>query len=563
MYRYISSSQLLCSGSRPADILWPVIIIVILIAAILRFWQLSSLPPALDWDEVSNAYNGYSILKTGRDEFGQSFPILFRAFDGYVPPVLIYLNSISVLLFGLNEFAARVPNAILGTLTVLGIYLLVKQLTRLKSVAFFSALFLAISPWHILYSRVNTFALTPVFFVVFGTYFFLLSFKKGWHLILSTLFFVLAIFSYFSAYIFVPLFVFTLVLIYKKKLGLRNLVLMLAPIFMGSFLILFVLTGGQNRLRGISIFNDADAIKTAAEEAKDEGTLGKLLHNRRFVYAQEILKGYFINFRGDFLFGRGDAVERMIVAGPGFGLLLLLFLPFLLFGIFELVSKKPPGWQIYLAWLLLAPVAASTSLPQPVSTRTTIMIPPLVVISAYGFYSFAKSRKKFSKILVILLAANLFLFLHQYFVHFPIEKSDKWFYGYRQLFDFINRDENVNKNVHFMFSQPDTLDQIHMFLLFYNKVNPAAWQANGGTRLGCIGTTGQFSFDRYDFIPYSCLTKPVDLQRFMDNDLIVTSKVLSGKYLSKISYLDGKDAFYVYSFDKIKSGGIIPDSSTF
>ena len=528
------------------------IILVILIAAILRFWQLTAVPPALDWDEVSNAYNGYSILKTGRDEFGQSFPILFRAYDGYVPPVLIYLNSIAISLLGLNEFAARAPNAILGTLTVLGIYLLVKELTRLKSVALLAALFLAISPWHILYSRINTFALTPVFFVVFGTYFFLAPLEKKRGLVLAVILFVLAVFSYFSAYIFVPLFVLMVVLIYRKRFGVKGSLLILAPVFLSSFLILFVLMGGQNRIRGISIFSDADVIKIAAEEARDEGALGLLLHNRRFVYTQEILKGYLINFRGDFLFGKGDAVERMVVAGPGFGLLLFWFLPFLLFGLFQIINHKPTGWQIYLSWLFLAPIAAATSLPQPVSTRTTLMIVPLVVLIAYGFYSFRESRKNFSKILVILMAANLFLFLHQYFVHFPIEKSDKWFYGYRQLFYFLNKSENAHKNVHFVFSQPDTLDQVHMFLLFYNKIDPSKWQANGGTRLGCIGTTGQFSFDRYDFIPYSCLASPVDLEKFSDRDLVVTSKVLHGEYLEKISYLSGRDAFYIYEYGKIQ-----------
>lgn len=528
------------------------IIIVILIAALLRFWQLTTVPPALDWDEVSNVYNGYSILSTGRDEFGQSFPILFRAFDGYVPPVLIYLNSISVSLFGLNELAARLPNAILGTLTILGIYLLVKQLTRVKSVAFFSALFLAISPWHILYSRVNTFALTPVFFIVFGTYFFLRSIEQKRNLVLAVVLFVLAVFSYFSAYIFVPMFVLALVVTYRKKFEFKNIILALIPIFLSALLILFILPGGQNRLRGISIFSDPDTLKIAAQEAEDEGLAGRVFHNRRFVYAQEILKGYFVNFRGDFLFGKGDAAERMVIGASGSGLLLIWFLPFLLIGVLPLFDKKPQGWNIWLLWLLIAPTAAATSLPQPVSTRTTLMIIPLVVITAYGFYNFVRSRGVFSKILIMLLAFNLFLFTHQYFVHFPIEKSSGWFYGYRQLFDFLNRDENVNKKVHFVFSQPDTLDQVHMFLLFYNKTDPESWHANGGTRLGCIGTTGQFSFDRYDFIPYSCLTKPIEWGSFDDNDLVATSRLINGSYVAKIEYLDGKDAFYIYQYEKVE-----------
>lgn len=536
------------------------ITLVIMIAAILRFWQLTSVPPALDWDEVSNAYNGYSILKTGRDEFGQSFPTLFRAYDGYVPPLLIYLNSFSVSIFGLSETAARVPNAVLGTLTVWGIYLLVGRLTRQKTLAFLSGLFLAITPWHILYSRVNTFALTPLFFIVFAVYFFLRSWTSKNYFTGAILFFILAIFSYFSAYIFVPLFVLVLALIYRKNLSMVKLSLLITPVLLSAFLILFVFPGGQNRLRGISIFSNPDLLKIAVEEARDEGTLGLLLHNRRLVYTQEILKGYFVNLRGDFLFGNGDAVERMVVAGPGFGLLLFWFLPFLIFGLFQIIKNRPAGWQIYLAWLLLSPVAAATSLPQPVSTRTTMMIPPLVIITAYGFWVFARQRstvilspakswaKNLRAILIILLAFNLFLFLHQYFVHFPFEKSREWFYGYRQLFNYLNNEENRDRRVHFIYGQPDQLDQVHMFLLFYNKVDPESWQANGGTRLGCIGTTGQFSFERYDFLPYSCLTKPVDWKSFGEDDLVVTSKLIDDSYISKVEYLDGKDAFYVYHY---------------
>lgn len=528
------------------------IIIVILIAALLRFWQLTSVPPALDWDEVSNAYNGYSILLTGRDEFGQSFPILFRAYDGYVPPVLIYLNSISTLVFGLNEFASRIPNALLGTFTILGIFLLVKQISGNKSLAGLAAMLMAISPWHIGYSRVNFIASTPIFFVVLGIYFFVSSFNKKILAIFATISFIAAILSYFAAYVFVPLLVFALTLIYRKKIKVRDAILFIVPTILVAFLVLFVLGGGQNRYRGLSLFADPDLIKQSTLQAAGEGFLGRIIHNRRLVYFQKTLEGYVASFRGDLLFGKGDALERMVVPGEGFGLLLLWDLPFLIAGAFYLLKNKPDGWSLMFVWLLLAPVASSVTLPQPASTRITVMAPVLSIISAYGFWGLTRARFVTSRVMIILLAANLFLFLHQYFVHFPIEKSDKWFYGYRQLFNYLNNEENRGKKVHFIYGQPDQLDQAHMFLLFYNKIDPESWQSNGGTRLGCIGTTGQFSFERYDFIPYSCLTKPVDWESFTDNDLIVTSKLIDGSYNNKVEYLDGRDAFYIYEYGKVQ-----------
>lgn len=542
-----------------------VIVFIILLSFILRFYQLTSLPPGLDWDEVSNAYNGYSILKTGKDEFSQSFPILFRAYDGYVPPVLIYLNSISAFLFGLNEFSARMPNALLGTLTVFGIYLLTKELFKKSnfqlsifhsqlSLAHLSALMLAISPWHILYSRINAFPQTPLVFIVFGVYLFLIGLAKFRFLILSILSFMLAIFSYFSAYVFVPIFAAALAVFYRKQLGGLKICLFIAPIILSSFLILFIIPGGQNRLQGVSIFTGQDLIKEESTKAGHEGFAGKALHNRRFVYAQKFLEGYFVNFRFDFLFGKADAVQRMIIPGPAFGLLYLWDLPFLLIGIFFLISKKPAGWKIFLTWLLLSPLAASPALPQPASTRTTLMIPALVIISAYGFWSYTKSKPQIiTKLLILLLAFNFLLFAHQFFGHFKKSKANDWFFGYKELFAFLNNEKNISKKVYFVFRQHDSLDQIHMFTLFYNRIDPQKYQAAGGTVLGCMGTTGQFSFDRYNFVPLSCLTHPFDdqIRQLTDqnlnkNSLIVTSQNPDAKTIEKIYFPNGTAAFYIY-----------------
>lgn len=537
------------------------ILLILAISFILRFYQLGVLPPALDWDEASTVYNAYSIIETGRDEFGQNFPFLFRAFDGYVPPVLVYLNILSVSFFGLNEFAARSPNAFLGVLTVFGVYLLVRKLTKNEKLSLLAALFLAISPWHIIYSRVNFFASLPVFFVIFGSYFFLLGMEKNRYLIFSIVSFLLAIFSYFSAYIFVPLLALFLAVFNLRRIGFGRVILFLLPIFLASFLILFVIPGGQNRFRGISVFADADILKKSSHEAQGEGIVGKILHNRRLVYTQKFLEGYFANFRYDFLFGKGDSVSRMVVPGYGFGLLYLWDLPFLLIGFYFLTAKKPPGWQLFLAWLILAPVAASVTLPAPASTRMTVMIPVLTTVTAWGFWFYTKSKPRIVTIfLLLLLTFNFLIFSHQYFVHFAKETSSDWFYGYRQLFDFLNNKNSLDRKLYFVFRQHDSLDQIHMFTLFYNKVEPSKYQASGGTRLGCMGGSGQFTFERYNFVPYSCLSTPFDLSKIKGEDLIITSREIESAWPYKqIGDLGGNSAFFIYEYKNVSGilGGFI------
>src|SRR5581483_6691207 len=94
------------------------LILVILLGAFLRLYQLGSVPSSLEWDEVSYGYNAYSLIHTGSDEYGGSHPLIFRAFGEYKQPVYMYLSALSIGSFGLNSFAVRLPSAIFGILTI-------------------------------------------------------------------------------------------------------------------------------------------------------------------------------------------------------------------------------------------------------------------------------------------------------------------------------------------------------------------------------------------------------------------------------------------------------------
>src|SRR3990167_2772064 len=147
-----------------------VLLIIVILATILRFYQLGQNPPSLDWDETAHGYNAYSILKTGRDEYAYKLPLYFRSFDDYKPPIYTYLVVPSVAVFGLNDFAVRFPSAFLGVLAVIFTYLMVYELFKNKTIAFLSSLFLAISPWHLQFSRVAFETNSAVFWSVLGTW---------------------------------------------------------------------------------------------------------------------------------------------------------------------------------------------------------------------------------------------------------------------------------------------------------------------------------------------------------------------------------------------------------
>ena len=103
-----------------------VILIVIMgLAATLRVWRLGVDGRPLLWDEAALGYNAYSILKTGKDEYGTFLPLSIRSFDDYKPPLYTYLTVPSVALFGLSVWSTRLPSAVMGILAVVGVYFLV------------------------------------------------------------------------------------------------------------------------------------------------------------------------------------------------------------------------------------------------------------------------------------------------------------------------------------------------------------------------------------------------------------------------------------------------------
>src|SRR5260221_183941 len=105
---------------------------IIILAAILRFYNISIDPPGVNRDEASIGYTAYSLLHTGKDEYGRSFPVSFQSFGDWKLPFYIYETVVSVAIFGLNEFAVRVPSALAGIGTVILVFFLGEDIFHFK-----------------------------------------------------------------------------------------------------------------------------------------------------------------------------------------------------------------------------------------------------------------------------------------------------------------------------------------------------------------------------------------------------------------------------------------------
>ena len=105
-----------------------IISIIIFLGFLLRIIHLDSIPFGFFCDEADNGYTAYNLLTSGQDEEGKKWPFFLKSLGAYKAPITTYSMIPFVAWFGLNEKAVRLPIAIFGTLNILFIYLLSKEI---------------------------------------------------------------------------------------------------------------------------------------------------------------------------------------------------------------------------------------------------------------------------------------------------------------------------------------------------------------------------------------------------------------------------------------------------
>jgi len=135
---------------RPSQQGWALLLLVVLVAAGLRFWQLGETPPGLYRDEAANGLDALDVLSGNGQERS---PFYFEANNGR-EPAYIYLTSLSLAILGNTTAAVRLMAAVVGTLTTWFTYKLAATWFD-KRVGLLSAAVWAITVWPIHLSRIG------------------------------------------------------------------------------------------------------------------------------------------------------------------------------------------------------------------------------------------------------------------------------------------------------------------------------------------------------------------------------------------------------------------------
>lgn len=410
---------------------------------VLRVLYWNKFPPGFTADEATMGYDAYSLIKTGRDQFGNSWPLAFRSFGDYRPPLYIWSVIPFELIFGLTPLAVRLPSMIAGSLEVLMIYFLGKELIS-KKAGIAAAILLTLSPWSFLQTRfaqeANLSTLGIFTGVLFAVYWF--KRKKIIYLILSSIAFSLSFYAYHNARLTVPLIIGggMAILWRSKKLRRKDVKQVIAAAIVSAFFLFPLLNYARKfpeaifrRALGQSVFTDL-GIQGALW--KDIVTmppgypiwLSRLQHNKPLYYGRVIIRGYFSHFDPRFLFFTGDPHERFRT--PYSGLLnwmLLFFIPIGFWRFFQGDERH----EFILWWLLASPVVASLSTIVPNSQHAQDMIIPLHLLAGAGAVLIWKRillPAKFGIIGSFLLAEAWFLYGYFWIIPRNSDYLQNWYY---------------------------------------------------------------------------------------------------------------------------------------
>lgn len=488
------------------------LVVVIVLALALRVFSLDRFPAGFNADEAAIGYNAYSIINTGKDEYGEFLPLSFKSFGDYKPGLYFYFVIPFVAALGLNEWAVRLPSALLGTGLVMLIYFLAKEIFKDRKISFFTAVFLAINPWAIHFSRGGWETNAATFFIILGVLLLIKSFNKKFYLFWSLLSFLVSMYLYQSPRLVVPAFLVPTGIIFHKEIlkGIRknarrvSLGFVVLAILTIPIILQFVSGSGSARFTGLSFLSDPGPATRVNElrgqHQNPNDTLAKSSHNKLTVYFSSFLGHYLDHYSADFLFIDGDPLVRNKV--PEVGQFYLIQAVFLIFGAIFLIKLESKLKYLLLVWILVAPLASSMTYQTPHAVRALSLVVPLTLVMAFGFVGMLrliKIRKVkliVGILLLVILSFEFVRYLESFYILYPKRYPLSWEYGFSEMISKVQK----YKNDFYKVVITDRYDQPYILTLFYEKYDPTKYQPQA-----VLSERDKFNFgtvrafDKYEF----------------------------------------------------------------
>ncbi len=447
-----------------------IMVLILLLGAVLRIPALEQSPPGLAPDEASNGYDAYSLWHTGRDQHGYFLPPVMRAMNDYRMPLFEYSAAPIVGLGGLSVMTARLTAAYWGILTVAAIYWLGREMFG-RVPAAGAAFFLAISPWHVPFSRLALEAITTPLasILVIAMVLRWTRLPRDRFLLGSAAAIGLSIYTYSVMPLFLivmlPIFALLFRRVWISRWPKVTIAIVIAILIASPWLYyLFRYTDAMlARHRQIAVFRPERPLPEAAQEA---------------IY------NLWLNLSPDFLFGKGDHDELQHPRGLGqLYPVQALFIPL---GIWYGIRQKHHRRNLLItgAWILAGTLPAALTQPNlPGSGHSLRALPAVIpwqLLTGLGIevvQRLAIRPALRSAILVscaIWIALNAGVYYDYYFTRYPSDLSPRFESWMRETVETMHRLDNGYNTVYFTCHSR----WAYLYILFFTRYPPRLLQAD-------------------------------------------------------------------------------------
>jgi|GEM_PF-838140 len=421
------------------------LIFCLVIAAIMRLPLFTHVPGGLNRDEAALGYNAYSILKTGKDEYGKFLPVTITSFGDEKLPGYVYTLVPFIDALGLNIFAIRLPSLLSGFVIIfemgvlalfVGRSLKFSQHTQIL-LSTLVMLFLAVSPWANHFSRVAYEAHLAMAFFLLGLITYISSHetlvrrRQNVYMIVTAASWSFTLLTYHSYQIFMPFFVVALAIFDWQRIKKFSKTALIFSLLIGALTAGILLQSGivqANAVKnsGITPFQKSHLAELANEYRTylpgDNALYERILVNPAteavVIFAQNwisIISGTFFFIQGS---GHGDHNPGNFANFP------LFIAPLLGFGLLQLwENRQNPYIKRIGLWISLGMIPAALTIQPLHEIRLSPIFPAILLVSALGatiLWTSIKARRLRQIVgaafLVIIALSTMRIFIQYLFI---------------------------------------------------------------------------------------------------------------------------------------------------
>lgn len=390
----------------------------------------------------------HSLRLTGTDLSGTWSPWSLLPNDAVMAELGPAVNLPTLSLLPNSLFAAHATSALLSSLYPLVLVLVLLSLGFSRRLSWFSGYALALSPWHILFSRTSLEQPTSLFFYTLSwlSLSTLFKAKNKKSILLSTFtfltFYSIGFYTYHGYKFALPLLTVILSLYhsYRQK---RYLPLLIVALITGGLYLRIMANPSSYLSRGGEIaFLDKSRFSQVVDYDRRlsllPDSLTQVFSNKPQAIVSLAVDKYLSVFSPDQLFTKGE--KNGVFSTGRTGYLYLFLAPFVVIGFASLVTSGKSRDLLLLVLFLLSPLATVLHTNTSFAFRSAIFVVLLTVLSAKGVEVLAV---RYSRLKVTLIAAALTLlsaahFGYVYFGLYPVESSRAYFFGDRTLGTYLS-----------------------------------------------------------------------------------------------------------------------------